>query len=88
MVPPLPKHDSNSLYGPDISFKTSCAYFQNTKLKKKKRLPRVCLAERNTFATIFFFVCVLEIKSRMDRRAKERQTDKQTDSMCCTYTEI
>jgi len=81
-----PKHDSNSLYGPDISFRSSCAYFQNTKLKKE--LSRVCLSKRNIFVTIFFFVCVLEIQSRMDRWGRQRQTNKQTDSMCCTYTEI
>jgi DUF438 domain-containing protein len=38
---------------------------QNKKIKKK--LSRVCLSKRNIFATIFFFVCVLEIQSRMDR---------------------
>ena len=35
--------------------------------ERERRLSRVCLAEMNIFATIFFFVCVLEIKSRMDR---------------------
>jgi len=83
---PHPRHDSYSHYGPDISFRTSSAYFQNTNLKKKKIFQGLSFKEEHFCYNLLFCVCFGD--KQQNGQMRETETDRQTDSMCCTYTEM